>query len=249
MNKLVGGYGSRLLKYKNNFTKRIVSILYPPAPFLNVINKKNRHFIQLRVFGEKSNLKVLDIGSGLTKGPGSWLWKDISSHNTTRVDIVDGPNIDLVADATDLPIDDGSYDSVVIQSVAEHIEDTDSLMSECVRILKSGGCIYLEMPFLQGVHGDPDDFWRMTLNGLESRMTKLNLEPLSLGVSGGPIGTMVWIFCDFFSNIIKNNIFNFTIRFLLRWLFAPLRFLDFLLINTNASKRLSCEHYFLGTKK
>lgn len=249
MNKLVGGYGSRLFKYKNTFVKRIVSILYPPAPFLNVINKNIKHRIRSRVFGEKGNLKVLDIGSGLSKGPGNWLWKDISTINTTRVDIVDGPNIDLVADATDLPIDDGLYDSVVIQSVAEHVEDTDSLMSECVRILKPGGCIYLEMPFLQGVHGDPDDYWRMTLNGLESKMKKLNMESVSLGVSGGPIGTMIWICCDFFSNIINNNIFNIIIRFILRWLFSPFRFLDFLLISSNASKRLSCEHYFLGKKK
>ena len=35
------------------------------------------------------------------------------------------------------------------------------------RVLKPGGYIYSEVPFLQGFHADPDDYQRYTLQGLK----------------------------------------------------------------------------------
>jgi SAM-dependent methyltransferase len=244
-----GGYGSRLENYKNPVIRKSLEIIYPPAPFFNVIPKAEKQKIQTKIFGKALNCKILDIGSGLTKGPGSWLWRNQPKDNITRVDIVDGPNIDVVADATDLPFANNSYDSVILQSVVEHVEDKKALLDECVRVLKPGGYIYIEMPFLQGLHGDPSDFWRMTQNGLRSQLNSRNIELILEGVSGGPMGTLIWIISDLVSYLTKRNLINLVIRFIFRWLLSPLKYLDFVIQKTPAASRTACELYYLGTRK
>ena len=244
-----GGYGSRLNSYRNSFLRAFLQIVYPPAPFFNIINRAEKLKIRSNLFGNTGDLNVLDIGSGLTKGPGSWLWQNQPKLRVTCVDIVEGPNIDVVADATDLPFKDKSYDSVVLQSIIEHVEDKKSLIDECVRVLKPGGYIYIEMPFLQGLHGDPSDFWRMTQNGLRSELSDRNIQLVSEGVSGGPVGTLIWLVSDLVSNLSGINTLNLLIRFFVRWLLAPLKYLDFVIRDTRAAPRTACEVYFLGTRK
>ena len=249
MTKLFGGYGSRINSLKSGALRKLFKIIYPPTPFINAIPKNEKQNIKKLVFGFDEKNRVLDVGSGISKGPGRWLWYPTTELNVTRVDLVEGLNVDLVADATDLPLPDESYDAVVLQSVIEHVEDLNALLSEAVRVLRKGGIIYIEMPFLQGVHGDPNDYWRMTQTGLNQKIEGLQVEKISSGVSGGPIGTMTWLFCDYLSNLTPINPINVLIRFITRWLLAPLRYIDILTYHTKASKRLACENYFIGAKK
>ncbi len=45
----------------------------------------------------------------------------------------------VIADATDSPFDDGSFDFVVANLVVHHVEPLESLASEVFRILRPGG--------------------------------------------------------------------------------------------------------------
>lgn len=249
MSELKGGYGSRVNVLKSKQLRNLIKLIYPPPPFINIIPTKEKDYIKARIFGKNKSNSILDVGSGLSKGPGSWLWKDQPIKFVTRVDIVEGPNVDLVADATDLPLPNNEFDAVVLQSVVEHVQDTEALISECVRVLKPGGLIYIEMPFLQGMHGDPNDFWRMTAEGLSKIVDQYGADQVRSGVSAGVFGTLVWIICDLISNLTNQKTVNLLIRFIFRWMFAPLRYLDFLLLKTQAIKRLAAENYFLGIKR
>jgi SAM-dependent methyltransferase len=242
-----GGYKSQLhgMSQKKHL-HLIFDLFYPPPPFINVIKNQDRLFIRDAIF--KKGSRVLDIGSGISKGPGSWLWEECynSGVEIIRLDIVSGPNIDYVADATDLPEDIGQFDAVILQSVPEHVKEIQKLFSEAIRVLKVGGYIYVEMPFLQGVHGDPSDYWRTTLDGLQELVYPCNV--IKAGVSGGPIGAIVWIFSDFISNITKWNSLNFFLRFFSRWIFSPLRYFDILLRSTKSANRLASENFCLARK-
>jgi len=243
-----GGYKSQLqgMRYKN-ITRTILDLLYPPPPFINVIENNDRLFIREAIF--KNGSRILDIGSGISKGPGAWLWRDCynSGAKIVRLDIVSGPNIDYVADATDLPEDIGKFDAVILQSVPEHVKEIQKLFSEAIRVLKVGGYIYVEMPFLQGVHGDPSDYWRTTLDGLQELVYPCNV--IKAGVSGGPIGSIVWIFSDLVSNITKWNLLNFAFRYSSRWILSPLRYFDILLRTTKSAHRLASENFCLARKE
>lgn len=54
-----------------------------------------------------------------------------------------------ISEATNLPFKDGSFDSVLLLDVIEHIDDDNSVIKEAKRVLKSGGIIILTAPALQ----------------------------------------------------------------------------------------------------
>lgn len=45
----------------------------------------------------------------------------------------------VVADATELPFDDGAFDVVVTNKTLHHIDDWRRAVTECIRVLKPGG--------------------------------------------------------------------------------------------------------------
>jgi SAM-dependent methyltransferase len=76
-------------------------------------------------------------------------------------DIENGPGVDLVIEDTSaLPFADSSFDYVVASSVFEHDPTFWSTFSEMVRVLKSGGCIYLNSPSNGMIHRYPIDVYR-----------------------------------------------------------------------------------------
>jgi SAM-dependent methyltransferase len=65
------------------------------------------------------------------------------------------------------PLPSGSFDAVLCINVMEHIYNYKNLLSESSRILKSGGRIYISVPFFFNIHGSPNDYFRYTKSALE----------------------------------------------------------------------------------
>ena len=63
------------------------------------------------------------------------------------------------------------------------------------RVLKPGGKIYIEFPFLQPFHAAPHDYQRVTLSGLRELMK--NFTELDVGICNGPGSAMCWIVSEF----------------------------------------------------
>lgn len=91
---------------------------------------------------------VLDLGCGSAKTPGA-VGLDISAE--TDADIVH----DL--DVFPYPIEDSSFDQVLMQDVIEHVREPIRLMEEMHRIVRPGGRIQLRTPHFSSVlaYGDP----------------------------------------------------------------------------------------------
>jgi SAM-dependent methyltransferase len=91
---------------------------------------------------------ILDIGCGAAKTPGS-VGLDISSD--TDADIVH----DL--DAFPYPIEDGSFDQILLQDVVEHVREPIHVFEELHRIARPGARIQLRTPHFSSVlaYGDP----------------------------------------------------------------------------------------------
>ncbi|XOV86715.1 MAG: class I SAM-dependent methyltransferase [Pseudomonadota bacterium] len=74
---------------------------------------------------------------------------------------------DIAADLNQpLPIPDKSADLVVSISVLEHLYDPAMMLREAFRILKPGGRLLLQVPFMWQVHEAPHDYYRFTRFGL-----------------------------------------------------------------------------------
>ena len=85
----------------------------------------------------------------------------------------DQQNVDIFADLTrPLPLTDNYADTIVSFQVMEHLAEPDAFLSECYRILRSGGGIFITVPFMWHVHEAPHDYFRYTQYGLRHLLGK-----------------------------------------------------------------------------
>ena len=102
------------------------------------------------------------------------------------------PYLDLVCDITaDLPFDDGTFDTVILSDVLEHIPNPSHLLSEVKRIVKDGGYIFLNSPFMYWIHESPFDYHRYTKYSYELMANGLDLTIACLDEMGGGIEVFV----------------------------------------------------------
>jgi len=99
----------------------------------------------------------------------------------------ENPLLDLVTDLnTLLPLEDETFDTVLLSDVLEHIPEPQNLLSEISRILKSnGGVLLLNVPFFYPIHEEPFDFHRYTRFSLERMCAAAGLTVLEIAPIGG----------------------------------------------------------------
>jgi SAM-dependent methyltransferase len=92
--------------------------------------------------------RVLDVGCGSAKVPGA-----------VGLDIAKDTDADIVHDLNvfPYPLDEASFDHVVMQDVLEHVEDPIAVVTELHRILRDGGHLHLRTPHFSSVlaYSDP----------------------------------------------------------------------------------------------
>ena len=78
------------------------------------------------------------------------------------------PHVSILANLSQyLPLRENSADTVVSFQVLEHLPEPKIFLTECFRILKSGGRLIITIPFNWHVHEAPNDYYRYTRFGLE----------------------------------------------------------------------------------
>lgn len=97
-------------------------------------------------------------------------------------------HIDVFADLTKpLPLRDGSFDTVVLSDVLEHIPNPECLVGEIGRVMRSSGHVIIGVPFFYWLHEAPHDFNRYTRYQLERFYKLAGLEVVQITeVGGGP---------------------------------------------------------------
>jgi len=179
------------------------------AHYLSEIYKKE--------LASKLHGKVLDIGCGSS---------DIKQYTsfTEYVGLDINPNaenVNIVADAHDIPLGNETFDSAVCIAVLEHVKNPDIVLKEIYRVLKSNGKLFVAVPFLQPVHNDPDDLWRWTKNGIITLLGKSRFKILEFRDVNG-----FWITIDYLflkSSSKGHNIISKVVMFVFYQLLKRLR--------------------------
>jgi uncharacterized protein YbaR (Trm112 family) len=127
--------------------------------------------------------RVLVIG-GSVMGEGMEEFRNDSRIEFIDSDVSFGPLTKLICDGHDLPFKDECFDGVVAQAVFEHVADPVRVASEVRRVLKPGGLIYADTPFLEPAHATPFDFHRFTYIGY--RQLFCGFDRIALQPMGGP---------------------------------------------------------------
>jgi len=125
--------------------------------------------------------KTLDLGAGSAKYR-SIIEKKSSEYIT--FDMVEGDGIDVVGDVLNLSFKKESFDTVISTQVLEHVEQPWIMIDEIYRILKKDGICILTAPFLQPYHADPNDYFRYTIEGINSLFKNQGFKIIESGSCG-----------------------------------------------------------------
>ncbi|MEI6048941.1 MAG: class I SAM-dependent methyltransferase [Bacteroidota bacterium] len=199
---------------------------------------------------EKLNdlLKILDQNNktGLNVGAG-----DTKIHPRIKnLDIISGHQIDIVGFVEDIPCPDESFDLVVTQECLEHVKDPFKGMNEMYRVLKKGGKIYLQLPFIIGYHPGPTDFWRFTVEGIEELAIRSNFNLLEKGIVVGGGSGYYRISVEFFAVLfsIPFDFFYKSFKVFFALLLFPLKAFDYIFRYSHQKNRIPGGFYLIAQK-
>ncbi len=183
---------------------------------------------------------VLVVGGG-SRGAGTEALYEADDVRLVAFDLYASPDVQLIADAHQMPFAEGSFDGVWIQAVLEHVLEPQVVVAEIERVLRKDGLVYAETPFLQGVHEAAYDFTRFTDSG--HRWLFRNFEALDSGVVQGPFTVLLWSI-----NYAARGLFrSFRAGLVAKLLFFWLKYFDRLVPERFAVDGAS-GLYFLGRK-
>jgi SAM-dependent methyltransferase len=214
-----------------------------PSPHANVTGARMRALFRDLLPREAGEPTVLLVGNGQDDA-------GLRALGTTRVvnsDLFLYPSTNLVCDALRIPFADGTFDGVTAIAVLEHVLEPERAVAEIHRVLRPGGIVLAETPFMQQVHGGPFDFTRFT--DLGHRRLFRRFEEIERGACGGPGMALAWAYHYFLLSLVGGppplrravTAFAYATSF---WL----RFFDRLLIARPETSDAASGLFFLGRR-
>tara|TARA_B100000575_G_scaffold172467_1_gene138164 strand:- start:1103 stop:1864 length:762 start_codon:yes stop_codon:yes gene_type:complete len=169
-----------LLLEASVFDYRTIDKDLPNPKYFNHTNGVNW---MLSLF-DKPNFTILEIGSKEVTGK-SILKEKIINAKYIGLDIQEGRNVDIVADAHELSkkIKENSIDCIYSSSVFEHLYAPWLVAEEISKVLKLDGHVFIETHFTYQAHERPFNFFNCSDLGLKALFNKsLGFETIDFGL-------------------------------------------------------------------
>jgi len=143
---------------------------------------------------------------------------------------------------------DNSFDNIVSFQVLEHHKNPEKMIKELWRILKPNGYLLLSVPFLGGIHEEPNDFQRFTKYGLIELFNKNNLKIIRIVNQGSIFSTISMLFNEYLNNYSGKSKKNYFFGSLL---FTPFLFLSYvsLIMDLLFKSKHICFNYLILARK
>lgn len=126
---------------------------------------------------------ILDCGAGNRKK---------YYENVVNYEVVSYPSTDVLGVAERLPFKNDTFDAAFSFAVLEHVKDPFACSSEIARVLKPGGVLYCQVPFLSPFHGYPHHYFNMTQRGAWNLFSRhMDIQKLDVLNFGHPIFALV----------------------------------------------------------
>ncbi len=235
MNSQLGRQMTKEYSGKKTLIRRLKAIFKIPDLTYDFVERKRLH----KVFTHDENQKyiVLNIGGGPRR----------EDSNVLNLNIDLFPNVEVVGDAHNLPFKSNSMDGVMIAAVLEHVQDPRKVVNEIYRVLKKGGYIYSETPFLQHFHGYPNHFQNFTLIGHDYLFRIF--KKIESGVTNGPVSTILILILNLIEDVTDNKYVRKIFMFVAASILYPLKYLDIFTKNKKNAYKLANGVYYLGQKR
>lgn len=134
-----------------------------------------------RILAANPNAVIINVGS-------AW----IRVHKQVlNLDLFMEAEVDIQGDVLSLPFKDASIDAIVCTGVLEHVSDAYLAAKEIYRVMKPQGEVYVELPWMQGIHASPNDFQRWTPEGYKKLFKDFEIKYVK--VATGPASALAWM--------------------------------------------------------
>lgn len=225
---------------RKQFSKDLADILTSPSINLS----RQRLLTQLKgILQDFGGATVLVVGGGNQR---VWLDKILGVGDSIRViysDVDVKADVDIFCDAHELPFVDGCFDAVITTAVLEHVLYPERVAAEMQRVLRVGGLLYSELPFMQQVHEGAYDFTRYTLSG--HRRLLNYIDSIESGMVAGPATALAWAVENFALAFVTGQTSAKWAKAAVRLFCGWLKYFDYLLANRpQAMDGASCTYLF-----
>jgi uncharacterized protein YbaR (Trm112 family) len=239
---------SRLVKNSQSLFGRIAGLANPPSPILNTGARRGYRRLRELLEETSSAPRLLVVGCGDKPGEGMRALGKQMLASCVNMDIGPFPIVNVVGTGDQLPFLAESFDAVAIQAVLEHVPYPRKVVDEIHRVLKPGGYVYAEIPFLQAFHAGPGDYQRYTVNGIKVLFD--DFSPVLAGVCCGPTSAVTNLLSNYAAVVLSFGS-TFLYKLLWRvfgWIAFPFKYLDLLLGRLPTAYITASGVSFLGQK-
>ena len=136
--------------------------------------------------------RVLDLG-GDKRSEYRKLFQGTFSLVTANMSNESNP--DIICDLEEpLPVEDSSFEGVLLINLLEHVFEYRKLLHECARVLKNKGVIVVVVPFMFPYHPSPRDFHRYTKETLSRVLSEAGFREVHIEALGSGMNAARWLF-------------------------------------------------------
>lgn len=189
--------------------------------------------------------RVLNLGSGIGHFD-HYLYKEVRLIN---LDIsFHKKDLHVIADAHFLPFKSDCLDIVYSIAVLEHVRKPWVVADEIFRVLRPGGHVVLELPFLNVIHDD-HDYFRFTDKGIQSLFDSNRFEVVFEQVGSGGGSFLSVFFLEYFQQFIPSKILRTLWRWTMRYLTCLFKYFDGV-VDSSKTLRITANSFsFIGKKR
>jgi SAM-dependent methyltransferase len=110
---------------------------------------------------------VLEVGSRETGWTSSFR-KFYSGSEYIGIDLEQGDNVDMIVDlaAGTAGLQQGHFDLAICCSVLEHVPRPWVFAEHLTSLVRTGGALYMSVPWVWSFHAYPDDYYRFSWRGV-----------------------------------------------------------------------------------
>jgi len=177
-------------------------------------------------------MRVLNAGSSsLRYGP-----------NFVNVDIQDKEGVDLVCDIHTLPPDIGPFDAVICNAALQYCHNPHQVAAEFMRVLKPGGLLFIDAPWVQPFCEDTADRHRYSEAALRDIFQAFDI--VESGPSILPGSALAMLCIHIAGSLTTNKYVNHALRLTASLLTLPLR-----AIRTTQPHKTAGAFYLIARKR
>ena len=129
------------------------------------------------------------------------------ADNCLYVEVYPSESADLIVEpGSRYPIASASLDGIGCFAVLEHVEEPWKVAEEFRRMLKPGGKVFIDWPFLQPVHGYPSHYYNATRAGLRRMFDDgYDIEVIDTFANQTPAHSITWFLSAMLADLARRD--------------------------------------------